>query len=392
MRIPEEPAIKQLKHLSPSLYEVARACGARAAWVAFGDHGRVPVHPRALLGMCVHAAVEEAHQGRLPSADEESCRAAARDVFDRKAKSLYDAAHPLLRVKFSSPERIPFYYLFRERAAVLALATPVRTNAGGAPARPGGPDATGLPGALVETTLRSRDGLLVGRPDLVDVAAGEVVDYKTSAGPDDDPEGVRDSEIRQLRLYIHLAREQGLEIYCGVVVRGDGRRVTLAVAEPEAAEEAQRARETLSAFNAKASAGDFRALAESSPDACRYCPCIPFCDAFWEAATPAWRNQCGTHVEGTVAAVERVVVQNTALLTFQLAGERGTVAQGPAVVQQLPERWVCADGASPPEVGDVVRVVDCRLSDDGGEATLMRPDRLTTAVWTIRTAVERGLG
>lgn len=386
MRIPEQPGIKELKHLSASLYEAARVCKARAAWIAFGDRGSVPAHPRALLGTCVHAVLEEAHCGRLPPGDEEFRRAAARDAFDRKAKELYAAAHPLIRVKFPSPERIPYYYLFRERAAVLALATVARPNPGVATAGSGGADASGLPGALAETTLRSRDGLLLGRPDYVDAAAGEVVDYKTGTGPDDDPEGLRDSEARQLRFYIHLARERGLELCRGVVVRVDGRRVALDVAEDEAAAEAQRARETLSAFNAKASAADFKALAEPSPHACCYCPCIPFCEAFWEAATPAWLDQCGTHVEGTVAAVNRAVVQKTALITLELAAERGTVARGPAVVQQLPEKWACVDGASPPEVGDVLRVVNCRLTDDSGEATLIRPDRLTTAVWTFGSA------
>lgn len=390
MRIPEQPAIKELKHLSPSLYEAARVCKARAAWIAFGDRDRIPGHPRALLGTCVHAVVEDAHQGRLPPGDEESRRVSSRSAFDRKAKEIYDAAHPLVREKFPSPERIPYYYLFRERAAVLALATAPRSSGEAAPAGPAGVDASELPGALVETTLRSRDGLLLGRPDYVDPAAGEVVDYKTGAGPEDDPEGLRDSEARQLRLYIHLARENGLELHRGVVVRADGRRVALDIAAVEAAAEAQRARGTLGAFNAKASTHGFEALAEPSPDACRYCPCIPFCEAFWEAATPAWLDECGTHVEGTVSAVDKAVVQNTALLTLELTAERGTVARGPAVLQQLPEKWACVDGAPAPEVGDVVRVVNCRLADDVGEAALIRPDRLTTAVWTVRSTAGAG--
>jgi hypothetical protein len=391
MRIPEQPAVNELTHLSPSLYEAARACKARAAWAAFGDRGRVPAHPRALLGTCVHAVLEEAHHGRLPSGEDEACREAARRAFDQKAKELYDAAHPLIRVKFASPERIPYYYLFRERAAVLALATAPRSSAGGGPAASAA-EAGALPAALVETTLRSRDGLLLGRPDYVDAAASEVVDYKTGAGPDDDPDGLRDSEARQLRLYVYLARERGLQLRRGVVVRVDGRRVALDVGEPEAAAEAQRARETLSDFNAKASAGGFKALAQPSPDACRYCPCIPFCEAFWEAAAPAWHDQCGAHVEGRVSAVNKAVVQDTALLTLELTAERGTVTRGPAVVQQLPATWVCADGATTPAVGDVVRVVNCRLADNASETTLIRPERLTTAVWSVPSAERSGSG
>jgi len=385
MRIPEQPAVKELKHLSPSLYEAARVCKARAAWIAFGDRDGVPHHPQALLGACVHAVVEDAHNGRLPPGGAESRRAAARDVFDRKAKELHEAAHPLMRMKFPTPERIPYYYLFRERAAVLALGTAARSNAERAPATAPGSGAYPSQGTLVETTLRSRDGLLVGRPDYVDPAAGEVVDYKAGARFDDDPDALLDSEARQLRLYVHLGRERGLELRSGVVVRIDGRRVALDVSEADATAEGQRARETLGAFNAKA-AKSFKELAEPSADACRYCPCIPFCEAFWEAAAPAWVDNCGTHVEGTISAVTKALVQNTALVTLELAVVRGTVAPGAAVIQQLPEKWTCVDGGPPPEVGDVVRAVNCRRADDGDETALIRPDRLTTAVWTVRSA------
>lgn len=387
MRLPEQPTVKELKHLSPSLYEAVLACKARAAWIAFGDLEAVPSHPRALLGTCVHAVVESANNGGLPAGDPEPRRAAAREIFDRKAKELYDRAHPLVRAKFVAPDRMPYYYLFRERAAVLALEASARRDVGHAAAVPTVLGAQAQPAALVETTLRSRDGLLVGRPDYVDAGAGEVVDYKTGVGPEDDPAGLRDSEVRQLRLYVHLAREAGLELKKGAVVRGDGRRVELNVSADDAAAEGQRAREALRAFNAEAAAG-FERIAEPSPESCRYCPCIPFCEAFWEKASAAWADQCGTQVEGRVSSVTRAIVQNTALITLELDATRGTIAPGAAILQQLPEKWACEDGAPSPEVGDVVRVVNCRLAD-AEDAAVIRPDRLATALWTVRGATPR---
>ncbi len=393
MRVPEQPAVKELKHLSPSLYEAVLACKARAAWIAFGDREAVPQHPTALLGTCVHAVVENAHSGGLPSGNHESRRAAAREIFDRKAKELYDRAHQLVHAKFVAPERIPYYYLFRERAALLALEAAARPHI----ARPAAADtaqgAQPSPAALVERKLSSRDGLLVGRPDYVDAGAGEVIDYKTGAGPEDDPTGLLDSEARQLRLYVHLAHELGLELKKGAVVRADGRRVELGVSDADAAAEGQRAREALRSFNAEAAEG-FKRLAEPSPESCRYCPCIPFCEAFWEKATAAWADQCGTQVEGTVSSVSRAVVQNAALITLGLGVTRGTTAVGAAVVQQLPEKWACADATPPPEPGDVVRVVHCRLADGAGDVAVIRPDRLTTALWTVRraTATDREHG
>jgi hypothetical protein len=388
MQIPELPEVRELKHLSPSLYEAVLVCKARAAWIAFGERDSVPQHSRALLGTSVHAVVEDAHNGRLPGGDDESRRTEARDLFDRKAKDLYDDAHPLLRAKFPGPERIPYYYLFRERAVLLALDAAGRPSATRAAAGAPGPRVEPPQVALVETTLRSRDGLLVGRPDYVDSVAREVVDYKTGAGPDDDPEGLRDSEVRQLRLYVYLAGEIGLDLQKGAVVRADGRRVALDIPEADAVAEGQRAREALYAFNAGAAEG-FKQLAEPSPEACRYCPCIPFCEAFWEKATAAWTDRCGAHVEGTVTQVSRAVVQNTALITFELAVARGTTTAGIAVVQQLPENWARAGGASLPTVGDMVRIVDARVADETHGTAVIRPDRLTTALWTVRDASAR---
>ncbi len=391
MRIPGQPAVKELKHLSPSLYEVVLACKARAAWVAFGEREAVPQHPTALLGTCVHAVVEDAHNGGLSRGAHESRPAEPREIFDRKARELYERAHPLIRAKFAAPERVPYYHLFRERAALVATeaAAHRQTTRPGAGVASQGAQAERT--GLVETTLRSRDGLLLGRPDYLDVSAGVVVDYKTGAGPDGDPAGLRSSEARQLRLYVHLANEAGLALNKGAVVRSNGRRVELDVSEADAVAEGQRAREALRAFNARAAEG-FEHLAEPSPDSCRYCPCIPFCKPFWEKATADWADQCGTHVEGTISSVSRATVQNTALITFEMAVTRGTTAPRPTVVQQLPETWACADGTPPPEAGDIVRVTNGRLGEDTEGAAVIRPDRVTTALWTVRraTPVDRG--
>jgi hypothetical protein len=285
------------------------------------------------------------------------------------------------------PQRVPYYYLFRERAAALTLGMAARINAENAATPASGAVASRALGTLAETTLRSRDGLLLGRPDYVDPPTGEVVDYKTGAGPEHDPDGLSDAEARQLRLYVHLAREHSFSVRRGVVVRSDGRRIALDITEADAAAEGQLARETLAAFNATASEG-FKNVAKPSREACRYCPCIPFCEPFWEAAAPSWVETCGSHVEGAISAMNTAVVQDTTLVTIELAVTRGTVRSRAAVVQQLPEAWACADGAPPPRVGDVVRVVNSRLMEDSGQSALLRPDRLTTALWTVRPAAD----
>src|SRR5712691_5703311 len=103
MRVPLAPSINPLQQLSPSVYEALLRCNARGAWAAHRDRSAVPQHPKALLGVCLHGVVEDAHNGRLIGSDGEGRLAGAREIFDRRAKSLYEQAHPLVRAKFSSP-------------------------------------------------------------------------------------------------------------------------------------------------------------------------------------------------------------------------------------------------------------------------------------------------
>ena len=243
----------------------------------------MPQHPKAILGICLHGVVEAAHTGRFTSADEGSTRGAARELFDRSAADLHRRAHVLLRAKFSSPERMPYYNLFRERAAVLAVQVVSRQDAMQESALPIGESSGGPRGGLTEEKLTSRDGLLSGRADYIDTLASEIVDYKTGVGPEDEPEGLLDSEARQLRFYAHVARDRGIAVTKGVVVRADGRRVSIALPEDAVAAEGKRAREVLGAINAKVGRS-FEEVADPSPVNCVNCPCIPFCEPFWMAA------------------------------------------------------------------------------------------------------------
>jgi RecB family exonuclease len=378
MRIPRPPTIAPLSQVSPTIYEILLVCRARAAWAAFGERGSVPEHPMALLGTCFHAVMEKAVAGELE--DGEAGRDAARRAFDQAVRSRHERAHPLLRRKFPSPDKLPYYNLFRERAALLASEAAQRRTApaaGGPSARPASDHAE----VLVEAMLRSADGLLIGRPDRVNIEGAEVIDYKTGVASEGDGSKMSDSESRQLKLYVALALDAGIELVKGTIVRGDGQAMTMMISSGEAEAEAVRARQELAAFNEFASAGTtFYELAQPSPAGCRTCPCIPFCERFWEAAAPAWMEDCGTHVEGTVAAVSQSTVGNMTFLSLEVEVLRGTVGLGPASIEQVPQEWVTADGAEPPRVGDVVRVVNGRLLKHEG-APVVRVDRTMTAVW-----------
>ena len=382
MRLPQLPVLKQFKRLTPTLYEAALACKARAVWTAFGQRDAVPQHPRALLGMSLHAVLEAAHKGQIAPNDEASCRAAARSIFEMTARDLYDHAHPLLRAKFKTPERLPYYNLFRERAALLAVDASARSRARSVDATRPAPVGPSQSSDRAEAWLTSPDGLLAGRSDYLDPSTGEVVDYKTNIGPEDEPGGIHNSEARQLRLYVHLGQTAGIKLTKGVVVRADGRRIVLNVSEQEASAEGQRAREILKSLNDQVGR-PFEQLADPSADNCRYCPCMPSCEPFWNSASPTWAEQCGSHIEGTITSMQRTVAPGATLLTFGLVVERGTVTPGPAVVEQLPESWATADNTPSPSLGDRIRLLNARIADNPSNMIVIRADRLASAIWTV---------
>lgn len=371
MHIPAPPTPKHVDRISPSLYETLLGCPARACSYVSGQLDALPVHPSALLGRCFHGVMEAAQKGEIVG-DERECRDAARGYFDKMAATLHAGAQPLLRAKFASPEKLPFYNLFRERAAVLAVDCCIRRS-----------DLESSEGdsAVAERRFTSADGVIAGRADLIDVGRSEVIDYKTGTASKD---GwlVSEREARQLRLYAYLAGEGGVSISRGTIVRADGETATIDIEATAAAAEADYARATLQAFNEAASDGTFSEIAQPAADVCRMCPCVPLCESFWHAANPAWQEDCGVHIEGTVLDVEQTLVQGVALVSMRVDVSRGTVEQAVVAVEQVPLAWVTADGDRVPEVGDIVRVVEGRMISTDDQPVI-RADRVMTAVWRV---------
>lgn len=373
MLIPDPPSPGPIEHISPTLYETLLTCPAKATWSAFGQRNALAPHPVALLGTCFHGVMQAAQNGMISgSADE--YRADAREWFDRLASAALRDNHALLKVKFPSPEKLPYYNLFRERAAILADEHSSRFQEGEA-ALPAGQ------ASFAEQRFASSDGTIVGRPDLIDVARSEVVDYKTGLRAEEAWK-VSDREARQLKLYAYLACEAGFTISGGRVIRGNGEAATIGITPEAAQAEAQSARETLAHFNASIDAQSFYDLAWPTPDNCQMCPCIPICEPFWRAAEPSWREACGTHAEGRVSVAEQRSVQATSLVSLSVEVSRGTLGEAATSIEQVPLSWITADGDRVPEVGDVIRVVDGRLPNPD-DPTVVRADRTMTSLWRV---------
>jgi hypothetical protein len=386
MFAPEPPDMVQLARITPSIYEAGLTCLAKAAWYALGGHGVLPDNPAAILGTSFHEVVAAAHRGTLMAANH-SDRTPARQLFDETVRTLHKNAHPLVKLKFPIPERLPYYNLQRERTSIIAAHIAVSRLSTGSPVET---LRTSTSPARTESRLRSKDGLIVGRADHIDGKSESVVDYKSGYVVGADADAVSDSEARQLRLYAYLAGENGIYVSKGIVVRGSGQRCELPISPAEAEAEANSARTQLQTIDAAVTNGAvFSDLASPSPQSCKSCVCIPFCTSFWAAVKPEWSPDCGSHVEGNVIDVESRLIQGVSLTTLSLAVRSGTISGQTASVEQIPSDWMKIEDDLPCS-GDVVRVVHGRELEMNGNTAVVRIDKAMIAVWRLRVDTSRG--
>ncbi|MGH9604942.1 MAG: PD-(D/E)XK nuclease family protein [Terracidiphilus sp.] len=373
MFVPQPPAVRAIERITPTLYDALLKCEARGAWIASETLDRVPPHPRALLGIAAHAVVERARTGRLDGESAEDRLEFAAALFDTRMAELFSKTTPLLRVKFPAPERLPFYYLYRARASQLAAElTPRRLS----PETRAMHDAAHRPKVAIEGPLLSSDGRVAGRPDVLDSVRMQVVDSKF--GIPANPKELSTSEARQLRLYAFLAQENGVPVRTGVIERGDRTKLQLPISREEAINEGKQAIAALDAFN-KNAGKHFDELASPSPENCRFCPCIAFCERFWSTSEPIWSATCGTHIEGVIDSVG----EGEELVSIHLDVRRGTGPHGRGVITRLSRDWLTFDGTPMPASGQSIRVVDATVVPEAKDPAVFTGDKVATAVWML---------
>lgn len=385
MDLPAVPKLEELASISPSFYNTALSCKAKAGWFRFAPPGAFPGATGAILGSCFHAVMELASRGRPPAGADGTTRAKA--VFDAVALELFAKAHPLLRAKFSSPIAVPYYHQRRARAVEIALKVSSGAMIGTTRSVPSEVGAsTRSPRRHIEKKLTARDGFVTDRIDLLDEERCKIIDYKSGHPPREGASSLTENEARQLHLYAHFARENGYDIAVAAIVRGDRTEATVNVSPDKVAREADAARALRSEFNIAATAGkDLGELAMPAPEICARCPCLPACEPFWVAATPQWEEVCGTNAEGMVTEMRSSTVSGAELVTLTIDSPRGSAPRGVLIVEQIPNRWLVVNG-EPPLVGERLRIVQvARLSPTlEKEVRALRADRFkSTAVWRV---------
>jgi len=372
MNIPPNPIPVALNEITPSLYEASLDCLAKVSWYTTLGRSVVSEAPAAILGTAFHETVAAAHRG-LIGGD----RQIAFDTFDRCAASLYEKSSPLLRLKCPSIDRLPYYHMQRARAVAQAIEIEARRSSWNSASSKDSQSRT-------ERRLTSQDKLVAGRPDHLDSSDAAVVDYKSGLAPDTESSAVSEREARQLRLYAYLSNENGIPVTKGRIVRGDSRECEIEIPNSEAAQEATKARDQLQLYNDKVSIGSgFAELANPSPAACRWCPCIPICIPFWNSIDTEWAVDVGHHVQGTVVEVSGARLQGMDLTTLKLKTKSSTFGSSQAIVEQIPTDWLTCDGSAIPVVDDDVRVVHGRSVVNEPECAVIRPDKISTTIWTV---------
>lgn len=376
METPSPPALRPIASISPTTYESALRCGARAAWASLGDRGAVPPHTSTVLGLSFHAVMAAANRGEIEGASEER-RVAARRLFRDSAQKLFAELHPHLRAKFRTPEEFPFYNVVCEQAALQASVMegrkfrPPASAAGGAR----------FGGSRTEGRFASSDGRIIGRLDRINEAMECVIDYKSGRGGG---QKLSDQERRQLRLYVHLALENGIKATRGMIVRSNGQQASEEISADQAAAEAMNALALLDGLNGRIEAGaSFDDLASPSASSCGECPCIPFCNRFWEQAEPEWRDAVGCNVEGSVATAQLSSSRGVELIALTIEVERGTASAGPAAVQAFPRSWLLAANGEAPPLGSSIRIVNGRMIGEAPSITIL-VDRAAATLWSLK--------
>jgi RecB family exonuclease len=270
-----------LDRVSPSLASQLETCPLAVVFSQDSEYralGQRWSHFAALGEIC-HSLWEQAGRGRFSEVNAADLTATLNRAWDeaegvavQKLKASLNGGSP------PPPHQWPDY--LRKRLGVLHLIeTSIinrrRANDAGAPRG----------STAVEETVDVPELRLRGRPDRVDTASdgAHIIDLKTSA-PE---ESIRPEHRRQLLAYAFIYHAvHGVWPTTATIQYVSGERHSLAVDPSEADSVANQMLAALDHLNGYR--GDPLALANPSPETCRWCTFKAACPAFWSAVDASW--------------------------------------------------------------------------------------------------------
>lgn len=208
---------------------------------------------------------------------------------------------------------------------------------------------------LTEYDLKTVDGALSGRPDLI--AHGSetlVIDYKSGLVKLDSE--IRETYERQLLLYGALVRECLGFIAKRLLLFSLRQGIIEIPADRHVMQEtAKQARQIRLDFNRRTPGPQ---PGHPSPTTCRFCPHAPVCDPFWEAVDETWAPEVGLAVRGQLLTVPENSAWGQSTVIVKADG-------GPLRGREVHINAIARDLISNASEGDRFAAVDLRpLADD----------------------------
>lgn len=328
------PVARHLKAVSPSAFGDLIECQLRVAFKQQAD-GAAPKTDAQIIGDALHAALASFIESR------EFEQPDVLDLASARFAAQLEQQAPGHEVRGARPAAARLVKLVRRILELLEEA---------------GPEAV----TLSETYLQARDDQLHGVVDLIIESdrLHAIVDYKTGRATDGDGAVSEDFQM-QVQFYAVLEEgRSGSWPERGVLLRFGGPPIPIDVDPGQCAATADRAVDTLAAYNALEGT-----VPPASPgeDICRFCPFAPVCPAFWEALAPSWAHGA---VRGRVVWLQ---TSATGGLTVELEDASGS-HEGKVAIRRIPEEALAGRELS---VGAELRVCGVFADTDGR----LLPDR-----------------
>jgi RecB family exonuclease len=346
---PHAPSAKPLTRLSPSSFEMLRACPLRLAFATHGSGGSPLSSDRQRIGQICHDVLESlVRDGEL------------------RSESWSDALEPRFLELLARNERETHTVLRGSRLALARLRKVAARMADLLQQLP--PDAH----VLTEEELTAAEGRLFGRLDLIvrSPAQHVIADYKTGSFLEPGTEQLKASYERQLMLYAFLEAEvSGAWPEEALLVPFGAEPVTLSI---DAAACERLSQEVLAALDQWQTWVGNPPPANATPETCGSCPFAAKCLEFWAACNTDW-------AEGVVATRGRVTsIATTPLggITLRLDSTEGSVLGSTAVRNIAPTDF---PGLASVDEGQAVSFVGLRHDRSEGTYTTGPGTRLSFA-------------
>lgn len=259
------------------------ACQLRVAFARDPDY-RTFQRPSTYssLGTAAHAVTEAAFLQKGWPSDPTTLRSQLEDLWEREIEQSAGAlAKAWAPAEPPPPPEWPGYALTRARIIrrSMKLLSTVRVA---------GPESSNLRG--VEVELRDPDSGMFGRADRIesDGESTRIVDLKTGLNQDIPTE----DQERQLHLYAVLVhRRTGSWPRSIAIEDASGSQSVLPLDQSRAEETVREVGLAVDSFNSAVETDGVLAMADPSPDHCRWCPYRVICQPFWQALSSGWNQR-----------------------------------------------------------------------------------------------------